>query len=162
MANEILYVSGKAKHCRAVVPDRFQDEEFWKVVLYPDEKSLDTLRRLQARGIKNTMRLDDDGFHMQFKRPLEKPKKNGGKIKFEAPKVFDKDGKPMDGKLVGNGSDVTLKLDIYGNPQGPRKYLAARWESMRVDNLVEYNPDSDYTPEEAQAADGLMDQKIPF
>lgn len=160
--SNFMYVKGKCKYCRAVVPETYQDETFWKVVLYPDKDSLEELRKLQARGIKNTMRLDDDGFHMQFKRPQEKKKASGGKITFKPPLIFDKDGNEMDGRKVGNGSDVTIKLDIYGNPTGPRRYLAARWESMRVDNLVEYNPDRDYNPDQVRAAEGLMDQPEPL
>lgn len=53
------------------------------------------------------------------------------------PKVVDADGNPWDEEvLIGNGSDITVKLDVWiGN-----KAKKVRWEAVRVDNLVPYEP----------------------
>lgn len=159
---EHMYVSGKGRYFRLVVPEAYQDETYWKLTLYPNTESLEKLRDLQARGIKNVMKKDDEGsYFMQFRRPTEKKKKAGGKIIFDPPKVLQKLGDdivPLDGRTLGNGSDITVKLEIYGNPLGPRKYLAARLESVLVNHLVPYEPTRDIDIETAKEIEGFDNQ----
>ncbi len=51
------------------------------------------------------------------------------------PQVVDANAQPWDKNvLIGNGSDVTVKLNVWIG----RKKREIRWEGMRVDNLVEY------------------------
>jgi len=56
------------------------------------------------------------------------------------PKVVDADGNPWDEEvLIGNGSEITVKLDVWiGN-----KAKKVRWEAVRVDELVPYEPQDD-------------------
>ena len=158
MAKSFVYVSGKGSWVRAVTPDQW---DCWSATLHPDAKSLEIIRDLQAEGMKNTLKKDDDGYYTKFRRPVSKMMR--GKVQaFTPPEVIDKDGKPLDGKKIGNGSDITLKLDVYehGTPGGG-KAKAARLEAVRVDNLIEFNPDSDFTPDEAGKVEGLKDQPEP-
>jgi len=139
MATEYIDVSGKAKWARLVEPDSLYNK--WQVVLYPDTKSLEVIRKLQTEGIKNKLRKDDEGYNMNFGRPtFIENRKSGLRKTLEPPTVKGKDDKPIDGITVGNGSDVTLGLEVYshqvpGNRAGAK---AARLKSVRVDNLVPY------------------------
>lgn len=159
MASEYIYVKGKGSWVRLVKPDQW---ECWSVVLHPDAESLEIVRGLQAEGMKNTLRKDDDGYYTKFRRPVSK--KIGNIVKtFKPPEVIDKDGRPMDGLKIGNGSDLTLKLEVYQHSTpGGGKAKAARLESVRVDNLVEFNPSTDFNQEEAQSVSGLKDQPVPL
>jgi len=129
--------------------------------LYPDTKSLEAIRELQTQGVKNQLKKDDDGYHMTFSRPFEKEikDKNGTtrKIGFTPVQVLDNQNLPFDG-LIGNGSDVTVKLEVYthGTPGGG-KAKAARLYAIKVDNLVPYTSD-DMPAEEAHQVKGLADQ----
>jgi hypothetical protein len=53
------------------------------------------------------------------------------------PKVINSDAGEWDpDTLIGNGSDITVKLNVWiGN-----KAKKVRWDALRVDNLVEYIP----------------------
>jgi hypothetical protein len=135
---EMVDVHGKVKYIHAVTPGKYGD---WSVVLYLDEKSLEYIRDLQAQGLKNVLKKDDDGYFITFRRELSKVIK--GQLKaFAAPRVVDKDG-PMDGHKVGWGSDVTVRLEVrwVTPPNQTKQVPACRWDSLRVDNLVPYDPD---------------------
>lgn len=57
-----------------------------------------------------------------------------------APKVVDAEGNPWDEEvLIGNGSDITVKLDVWIGTKAKK----VRWEGVRVDNLVPYEPQDD-------------------
>ena len=52
------------------------------------------------------------------------------------PKVVDKDKKPYNG-IIGNGSDVTVKIDVYDTKYANKGH---RLVAVMVNNLVEYVP----------------------
>ena len=83
-----------------------------------------------------------------------------GKLVGQAPPmVVDKEGKPLDSDIqVGNGSDVTLKLEVYSYRSN--KGIAARWVSMQVDNLVPFDKARDFDEVQQRAVRGL-DQVQP-
>ena len=159
MAKGYIYVSGKGSWVRAVKPDQW---DCWSATIHPDAKSLELIRDLQAEGMKNTLKKDDDGYFTKFRRPVQKKTRDGRIMTFTPPEVIDKDGRPFDGSTIGNGSDITLKLDVYehGTPGGG-KAKAARLEAVRVDNLVPFNPDTDFSEDEAEKVAGLKDQPEP-
>lgn len=156
MSSELIDVQGKVKYIHAV---NFNKYDKWSIVIYPTGPSLEIIRDLQAQGIKNVMKKDDDGYFIQFSR--EPTKLIRGKVvAFPAPKVLGPDGKPMDGLKVGRTSDVTVRLEVYphGTPNGG-KAKASRWDSVRVDNLVPWEIDKDLPPTEADQVRDL--QKSP-
>lgn len=94
---------------------------------------------------------------MQFKRDVNKTM-NGRVVAFAAPRVVDKDGKPMDGSKVGWGSDVTARMENYnyGGRNGIAKGTALRWDSLKVNNLVEFEMDnSDWSEADKEAVRSL-------
>lgn len=155
---ELVDVHGKIKFCHAV---SFNKYDKWSVTLYPTKDSLEVIRDLQAQGLKNVMKKDDDGYFIQFSR--EPTKLIRGKVvAFSAPKVIDREGKPFDGNKIGWGSDATIRLEVYthGTPNGG-KAKAARWDSVRIDNLVPFEVDRDMPPADAEAVKSLHNAQEP-
>jgi hypothetical protein len=165
--NEYVYLKGKASWVQAHKINEFGK---WSLMLHPDRESLDILRDLQADGVKNVIKKDDDGYFVRLARPNE-IKVKGKIIGMVAPEVFDgtKPLKDDDGNIigyypfkeyVGNGSDVVVKMQVYqhGIPGQPgKKAKAIRWESLRVDNLIPYTKAS-FDERSADMVDGLEKQ----
>jgi len=152
------YVSGKMSWVRVVKPDLTYN--CWSVTLHPDTTSLEKIREWQGDGLKNQIKKDDDGWFAKFRCNVSRERKDGSIWTFEAPKVVDKDGRPFDGSIIGNGSDGTLKLEVYEHPTpGGGRAIAARLVGVKVDVLVPFNPESDYT--EAEAAETADLRKQP-
>lgn len=158
------YVQGKLKFVRVVQPDVMYD--CWSTKIYPTAESLEKIRMWQGQGMKNVLKMDEEegnAWITTFRCPTKRLRKDGTMWTFEAPQVVDKDGAPMDGRLIGDGSDGTLKLEVYehGTPGGG-KAIAARLVGLRVDVLVPFNPDSDYTDKEKKEVEGLRAQPPLF
>ncbi len=151
-----VYLKGKCKWARTNTPDKYGK---WGVVLYPDDASLETIRDLQTKGIKNVLKKDEDGYFMAFRREQQKNMR-GKMVGFAAPIVLDKDGQLLAPDLmIGNGSDVTIKIEVYTyNVPAGGKGAATRLVSIRVDNLVPYEVNRDFAPDEQKAVEGLREQ----
>lgn len=159
MANKDVYISGKAKWVKAHAPDKFGK---WSVVVYPDSASLVKIEELKKGGIKNVLKKDDDGYYMAFSRPTQRMIR-GKVVGFAPPIITDKEGVPLEGVLVGNGSDVTLKLETYGgNHITSGKWLAARWAALRVDSLIPFTGKRDFDEEQTKQVNGLDEQPEPL
>lgn len=155
---ETIYLKGKAKWAnRLFVPDI--EYKKWSLSLYPDAVSLETVRDLQAQGVKNVVKKDEDGYHVNLGRPTEKSIR-GKVVAFNPPVVTDKDDNAFAGP-IGNGSDVTVKMEVYshGTPGGG-KAKAMRLAAVRVDNLVPFEQSKDFTDEEQEQIKG-MDKVSP-
>lgn len=153
MAETDVYFQGKAKWARLVTPD--PEYHKWSVTLYFNPKSLEEFKALKLRNI---IKQDEDGFYSRLSR--EQSKQMGSVlVAFVPPQVFDKEGLPMDGVLIGNGSDVTVKCKLrkYKDKRSGEMKNAIRMESVRVDSLVPYEK-KDFPPDVAKAAEGLIDQ----
>lgn len=168
MANHV-YFKGKGSWFRHLfqldtmyaAPD---DPGKWHLKLHPTQESLEEFKALKT---KNRLMQDDDGYYINLNRPRKKTitLRTGGKkeIIFDPPKVFDKDGHPLsEDARIGNGSDVTAKCELYSYSYMGNRANAIRLESVRIDNLVPYEAKENYLPEEAKAAEGLMDQPEPL
>ncbi len=157
VATSTLDVRGKVKYIHAVNLNKYGD---WIITIYPDTQSLEVIREYQAKGWKNVMKKDDDGYFIQFKRSPTKMMK-GKVVAFTAPKVVDNEGKPFDGMRVGWGSDVIVRLEVYqhGTPNGGKAF-ACRWDSLKVTNLIPFEIDkSDWTDDEKANIKSLTEVK---
>lgn len=158
---DYVYFKGKGSWFRHL----FQlDEEYqrWHITIHFVPQSLDEFKALK---LKTHLKKDDDGYYAKLSRPRKKVTKAGKEIIFDAPQVFDKDGQPWPkDKHIGNGSDITVKCELYQYqpPGGAPKANAIRLASVRIDNHVPYEPDRDYTKDEAKGAEGLTDQPAPL
>lgn len=165
MANfaKTIHTSVKGK-CKWAHVTRFNRFDAWSIELWPIPEDLERIREWQAQGLKNVMRKDEDGYNIRFKRdPVKKITLRTGEVKnltFSTPSVAMADGSPLpQGVSIGNGSDVTVLLEVYSHrTPGGGSAVACRLEGVRVDNLVPFNPETDYTPEEKEKIDALTSQ----
>lgn len=159
-STDFVYVKGKASWPRLMIPDPMYNK--WSIRLHPDKDSLEIIRNLQAEGIKNVIKKDDDGYYVQLSRPTHRKGRPGtADIPLAPPQVVDADGNMYDGR-IGNGSDVTLKLEVYSHKTpGGGKAKAARLASVRIDNLAPYDPARDLGDEERNQIRGLDEQPKP-
>lgn len=151
---EEVYLKGKFKHMYHLKPNpRYPDK--WNTLLYPDDESIEIIKALKKRGVQNHLKMDDDGWCINFSRPVEAPW--GGLM--EPPKVIFKDGSPVEVR-VGNGSDGILELDVYQHKTDrPGEFkAAARWKGARIDNFIPFNPETQYPEEEKAAIKNLSEE----
>lgn len=156
MATEYVYVKGKANWVKPDKPNKFGK---WAHQLYPDTESLEKINSLIERGLKNRLAKDEDGYYISFSRPQNMTVK-GKIVGMAPPEILEADGKTPLKHLVGNGSDVTVKLECYpyNIPGSSIKGLAARWASMRVDNLIPYEMNRDFDEDQQKLVKGLPEQ----
>lgn len=155
--SDYVYIQGKVSWVKYVTPDPMYNK--WSVTIHPTAESLEIIRELQTQGVKNQFKKDEDGYYIQFSRPTDR-KIKGKVIGMTPPVVLDKDGTPMDGVAIGNGSDGTVKLEVYSHPTpSGGKAKAARWAGLKVDNLIPFNKDTDFPdPAMKEQAEGLDEQ----
>lgn len=159
---EYVYVSGKISYPKLVQPD--QKFDCWSMRLYPDKDSLETLRDLQGRGLKNQLKKDEDGWYCTLRRPTKKQYKSILKV-FEPPLIIDKDNQPFDGFKIGNTSDVTVKLEVYeySAPGGGGKSIACRLETVKINDLVPRNDiEENLNAAQKRQLEGIKDQEYIF
>lgn len=135
-------LQGKGNWVNVQRPDEYGK---WGCVLYPNEESLTKIKKLKSgwvegvEGIKNELKMDDDGYFIRLSRPQKKETRTKI-ITFNPPHLFKEDGEtPLINTLVGNGSDITCNIECYFF-NTPQKKLgsAIRLQSIRVDSLIAY------------------------
>ena len=131
MSSETLYLTGEAYWAKLKKPDEKYNN--FTIDFYPNEEAAD---KIKGSGLQVQEKDGEFGrpFY-KFRRPVSKIIKNE-LVKFGPPVVLDKENKPFDG-IVGNGSEVTIKLTVFDTIKGK----GHRLEAVRVENLVEYNPE---------------------
>jgi hypothetical protein len=159
MATEYVFLTGKLKWVRVNSLNQWNK---WSAVIYPNQEGVEKLRELQAEGMKNIIKKDDDGWFCTFTRPNTMRRRDGTVIGLAPPLLLDGTKQLPDGAGflpmnpdtgIGNGSDGVMKLEVYshGTPGGG-KAKAARLFSIRIDNLIPFEPKRDFTVnEEGQA-----------
>lgn len=159
MATEFIQVAGKLSWVKAQAPNQWGK---WTVQLHPTPESLEKIRDLQAEGLKNIIKKDDDGYYVNFSRPTSVTIQ--GKVRgLEPPRILDKDGTPSPHMNIGNGSDGVVQLEVYSHKTpGGGTAKAARWDSVRVDNLIPFDNGRDFTSAEKAKVDTLVDAKSPL
>jgi hypothetical protein len=165
---DFVYLQGKTKWFRHSAPNQWGN---WSHDLYIDPPSLEKWKELQTGsddvlGIKNQLRKDEDGYFVTLRRPVEKQLRSGKKIGFAPPEVLTADGvTPLRGVMVGNGSDVTTKLEVYTHfvpGSNNKKARAIRWLSSKIDNLVPFEINKDFNENEEKQVRGLAEQPAQF
>lgn len=156
-STERVLLKGKFKYMKHLRPDpKYPDK--WSTLIYPDEESLAKIKELKKQGVQNHLKMDDDGWYINFARPIKRTWL-GKEEAMTAPRVIDKSGAPVM-QFVGNGSDGILELDVYPHKTDrPGVYKkAARWYGARIDNLIPYDPDPDYSDEEKAELKALREE----
>lgn len=165
MASKELTLTGIAKWVRAYQPDEKYNN--YTIDLYMDDRSFNDFL---SSGSQVNVKQNEDGRFVTFRRPHVKLIKND-MVVFGPPAVgavnpdtgkFELWGeyvdatskqsrqvfKPKEGSpSIGNGSTVTVAVEIYDTQKGS----GTRLNAIRVDNLVEYKKpdvasDTTYAP----------------
>lgn len=160
---EYHYFQGKSKFSRVLRPDL--EYRNWTQTLILTPKSYEDFMKLKEpkgdrAGVLTECKKTEDGYVVTFKRPMEKTYQ-GKSQAFPPPLVLDADGQPwQENRLIGNGSDLTVKVELYGYtaPVTKKKGSAIRMVSVRVDNLIPYEMKKDFSDVELQQAAGLAEQ----
>lgn len=166
MPHKTVYVDlqGKCKWLNVKIPDQFGK---WGLLLFPDPASIDTIKKMQAgwfegvEGIKNMLKdSEEDGVSIRLSRPSSKERK-GKLVGFNPPELLQADGNtPLRDTMVGNGSDVTCKCELYFFMTPLKKQSSAiRLMSVRIDNLIPFVSDRDFTEEQKKLTEGM--DKVP-
>lgn len=160
---DYFYLQGKAKWVKSTGPNKFGR---WSHDIYLNDESLNIFKKLQegkptVEGIKNTLKKNEDGFYATISRDTSKLIK-GKVVGFAPPIILDKTGQPLVDILVGNGSDITTKIEYYEykKPIGSQKGSAIRWHSTRVDNLIPFVSQRDFDEDQEKQVRGLGDQPL--
>lgn len=135
MATVTITLDGKSVFAKLKqVDEKFRPK--YSIGLEPTPASL-LLMKEHKLGIEEK---EYDGLKFyDFKRYVDKNpdyKDSIGNLCGNAPKVVDKDKNPYNG-LIGNGSDVTIKLDVYDTKYANKGH---RLVAVMVNKLVEYVP----------------------
>lgn len=154
---EKVYIQGKVSWVKYIVPDPMYNR--WSIQVHPNAEGIEKIRDLQTEGVKNQFKKDENGYFINFSRPIER-KVKGRVIAMTPPLVLNTEGEPVEGLPIGNGSDGTVELEVYSHPtpSGSRA-KAARWAGLKIDNLIPFNKDTDFpNPAMKEQAEGLNEQ----
>lgn len=124
MSTEYFTFEGTVKWPWLTKPNKFGK---YAVDFYPKDDA--TRKAIKATGFRGAPKESEDGWFYTFRRDPNK-----------GPVELTCDGVPFAG-LVGNGSAVTITLEVYDydNPEFG-KGKGSRLHSVAVKKLVEYNP----------------------
>jgi hypothetical protein len=132
MASKFWFFTGMAKWCKLDKPD--ERYGFYGLDLYLDKPSM---KRFKESGLNLKIHKNDDGEYVRFRRDPEKLRDQDP----EKPrKLIFEDGeyKPFDG-LIGNGSFVEVKVQVYDSQKGK----GHRLDAVAVHELVPYGQEED-------------------
>lgn len=133
MATKTWKFSGEAKWAKLASPD--EKYQKYQVDLY-----LDDWADFEKSGLQLKVKEDKEtgAKFVTFRRPVVSLIK-GKPTQWGAPEVvMAADGSSFTG-LVGNGSRLTVEVDVYDTVKGPGHRMRKVW----VDNLVEYKRPAD-------------------
>lgn len=147
---KFITFQGTGKWVKPYIPTQFDK---WSLDLYMNKSEVERFKELK---VMNHLKRDDDGDYVTFSRPINK--NFAGKLEaLRPPLVIDKDGLPMINVAIGNGSKITVTLELYSyNPPGPKgseRKNAIRLFSLRVDELIPFANDSFSDQEQMAAAE---------
>src|SRR6266700_176715 len=129
---DYVFLTGKAKWFKHQLPNKFGN---WSHDIYLNDESLERVKELKqdkgkTEGIKNNIKHDEDGDYISLNRPQQKMMR-GKVVGFTPPILLDRNDEVLYDVAVGNGSDITTKLEYYTykKPFGEQRGSAIRWAS---------------------------------
>lgn len=158
MATQIFYLEGKVNWAKVQEPTlKYQSKTDYEYTIdfLPNAEAL---AQLKASGARSGVKQTEEGAQVRFRRSLFYVGKNGEKVDLDKPTVlkFNKDtgeNEPFDG-LIGNGSEVIVKIAVYDTQMGK----GTRLEGLVVLDLVPYEGGAPSGP--ITSTDG--DTVLPF
>ena len=146
MPTQYMELTGTAKWAKVYKPDEAFGTSFWKidVSLTPESQEI-----FNKSGLRLRPKKVDDKDYYTFRRPTSKVFK--GKLEeFKPPIVIDSNNQPTT-QLIGNGSEVTIKVEVYDSAMGKGHRLTG----LRVNKLVEYVPPTRTDGNDSKSVNGL-------
>ena len=135
MARETAVIQGKAYWAKLSTPDSMSDKYQIDVCNLSD----DTINNLKKHGVVPKNRDDERGTFITARSKFDVPVING-----------DKEG--MNGTLIGNGSDVKVKIGFNKDHPMVSQYGTSMYlNKVMVTNLVAYERDTDFDTEGDEA-----------
>lgn len=127
-----FFLTGTAKWCKLDQPDAKYG--FYGLNLYLDKSGMEKFRE---SGLRLEIKKDDEGEFIRLRRDPEKLREGDDP---KPKKLIFEDGeyKPFT-KLIGNGSFVTAKVQVYDSKKGP----GHRLDAVAVETLVPYEDGED-------------------
>lgn len=167
MASKEVYFRGKAHYFKLLNKGDLK-YACWSTGIYLDEPSYNLFLELKkgsegTKGIMNDVKITEDGYLVTLKRNWTREYK-GKEVGFTAPIVIDNKNQPWShDKPIGNGSDITVKCEYYSfkPPFQKDKGSAIRLVSARIEDHIPFEPNRDFTADQAESLKGLVDQKPP-
>lgn len=157
-------LTGKVAWARLYSPDEYRGKKFYKMNFYPDDESAVTFQRLGTANKWKKDDGATSGVTGDYVvlRRYALIKTKTGERKIAPPGIYDAEGEPLityehdrkgravfdeDGDpvpvqddaemiLIGNGSTVGVKLELYDTSDGP----AVKLDSVQIIDLIEYIP----------------------
>lgn len=122
----------------------FRTNQFGKyeIQFYPDEQ---VRKAIKDTGARLTLKEDEDGFYYTLRRDPSNPYSPG------PPVVVDNLGAPLN-KFIGNGSKISVEVEVYDYDNKFGKGKASRLNKIQVLELVEYAPPESSEGSEPAAA----------
>ena len=137
MATTTHYLSGPCKWAKVHKPD-----EKYKKFSIDIGFTKDGLANYTKLGLKNKPKEADGLYWVTFRRdPESKVWINGEQTAAGKPGVFNSDGSPCT-DMIGNGSEVTIVVSVYGYDNEFGKGKGSRLEKVRVDKMVKYEKEA--------------------
>lgn len=144
MASQNYFFTGECEWARLHKPDtKFNADGVYSLDLYLDPPSLEKFERsglmlkLKNKGGKKYINL----------RRVHKKMIKGTPSVLGPPRILDVEGDEYEkAPLIGNGSRVTCKVNVYDTPKGKGHSL----DAVRIDELVVYENNAD-RPDEGEA-----------
>lgn len=154
--HEYEYLSGKVRWAKLFVPSQYNK---YTLDLNLDRESLGKMLELKKRGVKNTLKNVDGEYWVTLASPSRIDTKMGPKL-LQPPSVVNKDGSEWDPKVgIGNDSDITCKVWVRKYTHQTKEMVAVRLYGVKVDNLVPFNPRSDFDDDRKRIqTEGLSEQ----
>jgi hypothetical protein len=127
MATRYHKFSGKCKWPKL---DKLSQYGKYEINLYLDPKSK---KKYVEAGCQGQIREDEEGQFVVLRREPERL--FGGEVKkFGKPQCLDLEGKEVDPRILGNGSEVVCEVACYDTKKG----IGTRLEKVIVSKLIEY------------------------
>jgi hypothetical protein len=142
------YFTGECKWARVQTPD--EKYKKYSIDVKLDEKAMYEYGNLKLKGKPR------EGFVTFSSYP---DKKNGGPAK--KPEVVDAEGNPCDA-LIGNGSNVTVKVETYSYNNEYGKGNGSRLVAVKVNELKEYVKEAAVVPQDSSETKSPPRPKILF
>ena len=135
MARETAVIQGKAYWAKLSIPDSMSEKYQIDVCNLSD----DTINNLKKHGVVPKNKDDERGTFIT------------ARSKFDVP-VINSDKEDMNGNLIGNGSDVKVKIGFNKDHPMVSQYGTSMYvNKVMVTNLVAYEEDTDFDTEGDEA-----------